>query len=340
MSKKPGNFGRDEMTALLGGEVLSETLTKASHAAPSKSKAVPSREREPDFSTLTTAQTAALLKKNDLEKQQQPKHRGPIVRAQRGQYVPNRHALLTEEEQRLRLLQQQGQGEQDPQTANHATGTRGSDNETSDDDAGEDQFSRPNQEQRRRTEPQIVLRRHRAEASIVERRTSRTHETQRRREYSSSSSASSASDDDRGFRTKRGGDSESDDSEQDDRRQRLLAKRRQRALDVKADLEPAGANAVLVNPVVEQNPKALKESVDRKPQGDESSNSDSSSDDEEGVAAVETSSSSEEESTSSADEPPVMAKPLFVPRHKRQTILSQEQKEEQEKEIFEKKKEG
>ena len=352
MSKKTGNFGRDEMTALLGGD-LSETLTKAlpsSLSAASKAKALlPSRET--DFSALTTAQTAAMLKKNDLEKKQQPKQRGPILRAQRGQHVPNRHALLTEEQHRL-LQQQEHEQRQDddgPQkskdTLDTAAASRGSsDDETSDDT--EDQFaSRPNQEQqRRKTEPQIVMRRQRADAKLVEerRRTSRTpHDTKRRRDYSSSSS-SSGSDDKHAFQPRRAGDSSSDDSEQDDRRQRLLAKRRQRAVEVNTDLEAtvpskANANALPIKAVGEQIPNEPKASVDKTHQQDESSSSDSSTQDEGGRGSGEDSSSSSEEE-SSDDEPPAMAKPLFVPRHKRHTIVSQEQKDEQEKEISAKKK--
>ncbi len=98
MAKKSETFGRDEMTALLGGHVAEETTLTKAHLVSSKSKPLSSSavDDEPDVSTLTTAQTAALLKKKDLEKQQklQSQQRGKtILRAQKKlQNLPNCHA--------------------------------------------------------------------------------------------------------------------------------------------------------------------------------------------------------------------------------------------------------
>ena len=313
MAKKSDTFGRDEMTALLGGHVAGETVTKAHHPSKSNSAIKPHENDEPDVSTLTTAQTAALLKKKDLEKQQklQSQQRGKILRAQKLHHVPNRHALL-QEELEIRPLPSNRDDKNDQKD-----GEWGSDEDDDRDFGGKKQ-------ERQKVEPQIVVRRDKAEPLLVGRR--------RRSDSSSSSSSSSASSDQEpaSRHGKRIADDSSDDNEQDTRRQRLLAKRRQLALQTKDNLDhtdtyPVDNKATPMTSTKSETPEmAIRDHHQERP----SSNSDSSSNGDGGSSDDSSSSSGAE---SSGDDVPVMAKPIFVPRHKRNTVVSQDQKIEEEK---------
>ena len=312
MAKQSDNFGLNEMTALLGGDV-SESIIGA-HSKSTQNRTT----TEQDVSSLTTAQTASMLKQKDLEKQQQLKQRGTRLRAQKQNHVSQHVALLREEHQRLHDEEvEEDDDEEDSEK---------------DDDNGDDFVRKKQDQQRRKVEPQIVVRRNKVEAQVVDRRS--TEQPRRRRGRDSSSSGS---DDEPVSRNRKDDGSSSDDSVQDDRRQRLLAKRRQQAEQAKADVAPKQPSSIEGKPVLGQSMKAnAPVPFRKKQQREESSDADSSSKGEEG-SSDGTSSGSEEES--SEDEAPVMAKPLFVPRHKRHTIVSQEQKEEEEQENAAKKKE-
>ena len=102
MAKKDNDFGRNEMAALLGGGALLENLTKKTEPlAVKKQLAGDQGKDKEDFSNLTVAQTAALLKKRDLEKKKQNRSAPSRLRAQKRNHVPQHHALLMEEQQRL-----------------------------------------------------------------------------------------------------------------------------------------------------------------------------------------------------------------------------------------------
>ncbi|KAI2505571.1 Microfibril-associated/Pre-mRNA processing [Fragilaria crotonensis] len=328
MAKKSETFGRDEMTALLGGHVAEETLSKAHNLVPSKSKPLSSSavDDEPDVSTLTTAQTAALLKKKDLEKQQklQSQQRGKtILRAQKKlHHVPNRHALLQEELEIRPQLPSNRIG--DDKNNNHHQHDQKDDEWGSDQDEDRD-FGGKKQE-RQKVEPQIVVRRERAEPQIVGRR---------RRSDSSSSSSSSSAGSDREPVSRHGkgsADDSSDDNEQDTRRQRLLAKRRQLALQTKVDLDQHHEMSSVDNEATpETSSKSIAPEMANRHEHEEepSSNGDDSSSHGEGGSSDDSSSSSGADS--SDEDVQVIAKPIFVPRHKRNTIVSQDQKIEEEK---------
>ena len=318
MAKKSDTFGRDEMTALLGGHVAETSTTLPSSSILSnKSSKTHSTSDEPDVSTLTTAQTAALLKKKDLEKQQKlqlQQQRGTILRAQKRNHVPNRHALLQEEE--LEML---------PFRTNRSDDRRGDGQNDGDwaSDQDEDRDFIGKKQERRKIEPQVVVRRDKAEPQVL-------RKSRKSRRRSDSSSSSDVNDPEPVTRHGRGSeDGSSDDNEEDTRRQRLLARRRQLARETKVDVDTSEMRHVDNETVPNETTKsaAPASSIRNEHKRGALGSSDSSSNGD-GDSSDGTSSSSGDDS--SDDEAPVMAKPIFVPRHKRNTIVSQDQKTKEE----------
>jgi microfibrillar-associated protein 1 len=286
MSKASQGFGRDEMTALLGDGMQESLVKPAGWNAKSRG-----RTDENDVSTLTVAQTAALLKERDAQKQQTSKG-GARLRAQKSNHTPQHHALLLEQEQQQQ--QQQHQKDDEPE---------------GDDESDDEQFTRPKKQQREKAEPQILVRRQKVQPEVVVRPRRRRDDTSssddgeeeqppiRKRRQDSSSSASS-----------------SDDDDDDDRRSRLLAKRRQRQQHETTDV---------ITPKIAGVAQAIgwpRQDVQKPERKPASSSSDGASDDD---------SESSEESDSSEEEEVQVAKPLFVPKHRRNKIASQEEKDQE-----------
>jgi len=192
MSKSSQGFGRDEMTALLGVG-MQETLTR-----PAGWNAKKDRKDDKDVSTLSVAETAALLKEIDAKKQASASV-GARLRAKKSNHVPQRHTLLQEQQQ---MAQQQNQEKSD-----------------SEDSEGDIFTHRPTQGKKRdRTEPTILKRHTKAEPEIL---------VKRRRDHTSSDSDSNSEGSCQKPTTgrKRRGES-SGSSSDDDRKKRLLAMRR------------------------------------------------------------------------------------------------------------------
>ena len=195
MSKAAQRFGRDEMAALLG-DGMQEALTK-----PVGWKTKNGRHDEKDVSTLSVAETAALLKERDAQKQLSS-HGGSVrLRAYKSNHVLQYQALLQEQQEQL--------------------SRSGSNRAELEEDESEDETFTHQKKQgkhREKAEPQVLFRRQKVEPEIVLRRID-------------DSSQSSGSEDDEEkpppVRKRRFDSSSSSEDEDDKRRALLLAKRRQ-----------------------------------------------------------------------------------------------------------------
>lgn len=202
-----------------------------------------------------------------------------------------------------------------------ATKTRNHDySESSSSESEDDAFA---QTVRKRTTPQIVLVR---DAKEDERQLQRRRQRRRYDSTSSSSEEDSQPSD---------GSSDDDDS-MDDRRQRLLAKKRAKEKEEAPEKIP-GWKEPPIKMETTTSAKEASHAIHRDKSDDESEKETSSSSDDESV-----SSTSDDDHDDHNLPPPIMAKPLFVPKHKRQTIVSveeQEQKELLQKQLLQKQEE-
>lgn len=284
MSKALQGFGRDEMTALLGDGMQESLVKPAGWSAKSKG-----RTDENDVSTLTVAQTAALLKERDAQKQLTTKGVARL-RAQKLNHMSQHHALLLEQQQQE---QDQKQKDKEPEDG---------------DESDDEQFTLPQKQQREKSEPQILVRRQRRQPEVLVR-------PRRLRDDTSSSDDEEEQPPSRkGRQDSSSSAGSSDDDDDDDRRSKLLAKLRQRQQHEIADVimpKIPGVDQAIVRP--KQNVQEPK----RKPA---TSSSERSSDDD---------SESSEESSSSEEDEVQVAKPLFVPKHRRNNVVSQEEKDQQ-----------
>ena len=265
------------MTALLG-DVMQEALVK-----PPGWNATKHRNNENDVSSLSVAETAALLKKIDARKKSSSSLGGARWRAQKSNHVPQHHALVHELEEQLE--QNETKDEQ----------------EREDDDEEIESFIRLKKQgtQREKVEPQILLQRKKEEPDVAWRR--------HKRNDSSSNSSGEEDEPQTPPIRKRCSDSNSNsENEYDDRRQRLLAKRREKKADVQE---------VAIDFNVEDN-KTI-EICTTSYYANELKQETSSSDD----------SDSDESARSSSEEEVQVAKPIFVPKHRRNKIATQEEKE-------------
>jgi len=325
MAKKENDFGRNEMAALLGGGALLENLTKKTEAfaGMKQQQSIQGRDKE-DVSNLTVAQTAALLKEKDLEKQTRQSRSAPSrLRAQKRNHVPQHHALLIEEQQRL---------DQERISIENKEGHRSNDESESEDDLQEEGdfvSAAHDRKGRKKVEPQIMVRRAKAEPQVISSR-------RRRRPQRDSSSDEYSSDESSHARKE-----ECSSSSEDDRRERVLAKRRQRLENQKKIQK---ANEVenksedrkdSTNEKLELSSKQKGKTRNQRPIRDSSSDSNTSKESNASLGnssdGSDSSSSSEDSSSDDDSCAPVIAKPLFVPRNKRQTVLSAQQKQESEK---------
>lgn len=300
------SFGRDEMNALLGGPQNNEDLAsfRPSMAQPHGNKRMPNQG--PDISTMTAAEAAALLTESSSS--------GPSAAASR--YRTNKvlahHELakeLSEEVEitRLNPIESKEVGDE------------------SEDDFVSQKWSAIKREriaQRTKEEPQVIQR--------------------KRPTYdSSSSSESDGSDNKRRSRRQRDSDdSSSDDSsgdEEEDRRRRILLSRRERKepelVIPKSKADTAERSSIHVPIREDTNSLAPSEGPRRshpqrtKPKRQKEIRESSSSEDGDDSSG---SSSDESSSDSSSEEEQIMAKPIFVPKHKRNLIQSEEKKWEEE----------
>jgi microfibrillar-associated protein 1 len=323
-------FGRDEMHALLGGGSQNNNQEETTAFRPQSQRDKNKSQRpnaEPDVASMTAAETAALLMEKTSSKQQQ------VAASSSARYrttkVLAHHELakeLTKEleikEARLKQTQESSLFQQEQETTNN---TRGNDSE-------EDMFvARKASSKRERVAPQIVSR-SREQPKIVSQR--------KRRVYDDSSSS-----DDSDTRSKRqrrparrrqqGSDesSSSSDEEEDRRRQRILARRKRDEPEIIIPKsEPQKRIETKVEPTEEPRKPAMPEvriERDRKAKPKQQESSSESSD----------SSGDDSSSDSSSEEEQVMAKPLFVPKNKRNLVQSEEKKWEEEESRHEREKE-
>jgi microfibrillar-associated protein 1 len=334
-------FSRDEMNALLGGS-LGMIETSASNVA----STIPQfhrvdtnglqRQDEVDVSSLTVAQTAARLKQADIEKQQRAKLQNsgkPIVRAQRNQpTLSNRHVLL--QEQLLAQKQEAFSGSRDEGIP--------SNDSSSEESEVDDALERSKVTNQRKRGIGSVVVRTRIEPQVIK----RNHERHRKYSSDESNEDSSSHSPQRQIRSKQSDDdtsTNSDDSEEDRRRQRLLAKRRQlqnqsnqcleESIKQEAKIQSNGASHYLPQSTIigdVESPNIQK---------DDSPNRHQKSDSEHDSSSASSSTSSSDNSSSEEDDAnqPVLAKPLFVPRHQRKTILSHDELKAKENESEERK---
>jgi microfibrillar-associated protein 1 len=293
--KQDGGFGRDEMNALLGGG-LSESVLRPHTVAPSKGKTI--KPDEKDVADMTVEETAAWLLS------QQRMKAGKVGQTQKGAMQQARHRT-GKVRQYHQLLAEETQHREKSKELD----TAGSDEDTDDLFANKQlrMKNMPISAQRTKAEPVVVgKRRRRYDSSSDEESDSKEH-----RQRLEPGSSSSSSDD--------------DDSETDRRRQRLLAKR-QLGLDRSIDHDVGlPSSATMENlPANEQAPRlALSSDAPIKAVSVEKNVScvkPPAASSEEGSSSGSEDSSSEEES--SDDDGPVIAKPIFVPKHRRGTLKS------------------
>jgi microfibrillar-associated protein 1 len=296
------SFGRDEMNALLGGGSVRDELTFrptiTSQPGQTKKKGT---TKEPDIASMTPAETAAML----MERKSAPfGHQGASSR-----YRTNR--VLAHHELAVELLEEQ------PSNNNNQSIHDPLNNNDSDSDHSFVAKTRANAS-RTRLAPQI-LRRPQTTAANLRRKDSRLY----------SSSSSDSENDSSKVRRQNSSDSSSYD-EDDRRRQRLLISR-----------EKAGETAELVVPVSTKvrhknmSPNSVS-NVNQRPRQHpkvgvtKRYNSESESSSEDSDSSSSNSGSSDSSSESESDTEQIRGKPIFVPKHRRNLIQSEEHKWEEE----------
>ena len=329
------SFGRDEMNAMLGGAGHESSSTSASLLfrppsiqQPQVQRRRANKDKEPDIASLTPAETAALL----IDKTSQESATTTVSSRYRTKKVLAHHELANE-------LLLSSQKEYETSKGGRGQKPKGSRTVGSDDGSianDEDIFvqkkkqQKPNEREdpgRSRMEPQIISKPH-----------------QRRRPYDSSSSSSEESKSRKRRRRRRrdssdgNSSSDSESDEEDLRRQRLLKQRRRNRIEpeiVGQKLEPhdnsekrtekeatehqkSSPSLTAQNQSKNVHDSSPKQRVRQSSSSSDNSSTNDSSDD-----------SSSDDSSSSEEEHVTVAKPLFVPKHKRHLIQSEDQKLEQ-----------
>lgn len=330
MSNK--TFGMDEMAALAGGAVEEMAAFRPAASGPSRTKKKLPNE-QPDISTMSAAETAALLQEKNTSKlvgQQLGRHRTTRVLAH--------HALAEELSQEFPVAQRQE--ERKLRKASRPTSDESEDDET------DEVFINESREatRRRKAAPQIIAKRSNEESR-----------RQRRRPLADDSSFSSndSVDSRKQSRRRRGGrrdgndssSSSSSDEEADQRRERLRASRKRQDPEVVLPMAPPAPSKESINSKLEESSRPIPTVASqeekttqapptkkplRKPDSSSSSDSDGSSSSGSG--------SSSSDDSSDEDDEPMIAKPLFVPKHKRNLVREEEKKWEDEERRLEKEK--
>jgi microfibrillar-associated protein 1 len=339
------SFGRDEMNALIGGGEEMAVFRQSTLARQQQHTSKRHPKEELDYSTLSAAETAALL----LEKGSKSQLHQPVVNnASRYRAIKSNqkklahHELL--EEELLKQQRQQHRREKEEEEALQVKQQQEKAKDSEDDE--DDDFVRKGQP----TQAAVVIsRRSDSDYNPVRRRS--------RRAYDSSSSSDDESSSQRKGRIKindegdndelrrrrrraKSSDSSSDDNQIDDRRHRVLASRR------RAEAEPAvvilkDAATAREQPQLEESevqPKLNTASKHNEPtkatksaSGKPQPNSDSSSSSSSGSSSEGSSDSSSGGcSDSSGEEEISMPRVAFIPKHKRNLLTSEEQKWEEE----------
>ena len=340
-----GTFGRDEMNALIGGPANAdgaEEMAAFRQSGGHLNSRQPSRKtasKEVDVSKMTAAETARMLSnktKNSASNN--------TSRYRSKNKVMAHHQLLAEELSKQRQQEQQ----QETKMAQKAPskGAYTDDEEEEDDDDNTD----------------FVRERRPVQAAVVISRRSTDNRRRRRRSDSSSSSSSSSDESQKRSRRnssrrrerRRSGDNSSSSSSSDEendwrRNKRVLASRRMQEdpETIVPKLKGKITNDIIESkerdsdhesevkkeeqPRVERmisQPSKLDRTLGstRSSSSDEKEDDNSSSDSEIGSSSDSSSSS---ESSSEEDEP-VRLKPMFVPKHKRNLVQSEERKLEEE----------
>ena len=296
------SFGRDDMNALLGGPASEDLAAfRPTVAQPRRDNKKNPTNEEPDISSMTAAETAALLMEKNAGK-------GPSEASSR--YRTKRllahHKLAMELSEELEVKEASSK---QPKPAKE----EGSESE--------DDFVAKKRAPayRDRVAPQVV-RRTKEEPKVVQRK---------QRVYDSSSSS------DNGKRRPRRRQQDSSDSSSDEednhRRKRLLATRQREEPAVIVPKTKVTSAEIKSQPTEPSRNKLVasgeKQEAFQKlgPQRKESSSESSS-----GSSDSSRGSSSDSSSDSSSEEEQVMAKPVFVPKHKRNLVQLEEKKWEEE----------
>jgi microfibrillar-associated protein 1 len=359
-------FGRDEMNALLGSGDNDNTTQDSSSASllfrpPSlqqKQRRRTGKEMEPDIASLTPAETAALLLEQNSKKSALASGGTAATSSTRyrSQKVMAHHVLanelLTSTNQDASRMRER----QDKNSHSHHQGIKGGASRQEEDSDQEVDNSNPIQPGK---DQEAVTRRSKIEPQVIS-------QPSKRRTYDSSSSSSNESEDSTSRKRRRqrraqnvddSSSSSSGSDEGDNQRRRLLERRRGNRVEPEIvaprprnssprdskDIEPKtrihesnhqpvlSKQAEFTAPEAAVSQKQSRNSQKPKPGGpsgrsDSSSvrNSDDSSSDD------SSSGSSSSGSSSSSEEQFAIAKPLFVPKHKRHLIQSEVQKTEQE----------
>jgi len=324
MSKK--SFGLDEMAALAGGAVEEMAAFRPSAPATFNTQKSTAKNAQPDLSTMSAAETAAMLQRKSSAKNQ----------AQGiGRYRTTRqlahHALAQEISEEF-----QGKHQRQNQILERVI-----------DEQDEEEFV---------AQSSTTVRRQKVAPEIVSSSRFNNEVSQRgrtRRAPVRDSSSSSDSSDESHSRRRRGrnrkqtngvdddsNSSSSSDEEADRRRERLRAAGRKREEPRLVTLRPA-ATFEDIDPIKESIPSKSEEprlptirddpqqaSPSKRIAKPETSTSESSSSSDDSNS--DDSSDSSSSSSSSDEEDGFMAKPLFVPKHKRNLVQDEEKKWEEE----------
>lgn len=318
-------FGRDEMTALIGGglsERLTRTVANGNSSTANSSSKFKKGTTAVDVANLTTAETAAYLMEQDRSKGQKQKIKAPS--RLRTTKVRNYHKLLLEEQQQrdAKSHQPEEESEDDEDMFNNETTSAS---------------TRP----RKIQEPQIISssakKRPRPTATTpASSSDSEAPHDHRRRPRQDSSSSSSGDDDDNNSngklyqsRQRQDSSSSDDDDSVEERRKQRLAKsrlvRQQRHIAEPTILtKPENTSSISRKELNEGVPMRASESA---PPPSRNSDSDGSSSSSSGSSSSEgdgDSSSGEDEDAS------MLVKPLFIPRHQRNNVQTATEKEHEE----------
>jgi microfibrillar-associated protein 1 len=356
--KKGGAFGRDEMNLLLGvagGDEAKAGIGTAGIAllqsrgfTTTDTKKKSSKEGIIDYAALSTAETAALIQKEQLSKGLHAAA-GSTSRL-RAQRTSNKKRLAHHEFLEQELLVQQKQQQQQQQQQQVAPVPNSDDDEVAEfATASHNKKKGHSNNKRIQLEPQIIVasQKHDASQRQRRRRSSSSDDSdsdtdnirQRRRRAREDSSSGESTANRRRRRRRQSTTSSSSSSDEDEARQRRIRKRQQLEAhtkqqeskgnetiiksDLKATEEPTADERMNESPRIPTDKLRTSQpskrgdstaaSKQRKRQEDSSSSSTSAS-----SSSSEDGSSSDSDSSSSEDEPaPLMAKPLFVPKRKR-----------------------
>lgn len=345
----PGAFGRNEMFALLGGD-LPDRLTRASAIESLPGTMIPRSKKtkaQRDVADMTTAETAAWLL--EQQKNKGPSLPAPSTQRHRTQKIRQYHSLLLEEQERL--LEQQKQHQQQRQRLQQQQKpTDRSNQEDESDDEINNRFLTERHRGQKATSDSSAS--HHPTSGISRRRRSDSNGSSG---GSSTSGSDSSSSPRRSRRLRRQDSTSSDegstDDDKDEQRQQRLLRVRNCQIVVTTDpwnepenhqMPPRPTTAVVEVPGVAteqmQDEKLrkpqLNQGAEKSPQQDNISDSDNNIRDNSSAK----SDSDDDDTDSSEDEESVVAKPIYVPRHKRGTIKSVEDLEEEERAKEEKRK--